>query len=169
MTLLFSLVLTGVMWFAALPGFGQVFSGAVPNNLGVTEQRLAPCPASPNCVASQDPADDQEHYIAPLTYGGDLAESRSGERQIAKMQIVKILGVVPRTVIVEQTDNYIHAESTSRLMGFVDDLEFYFPPDQNLIEWRSASRLGESDLGVNRRRLEQIRFAFADLTAQRSE
>jgi uncharacterized protein (DUF1499 family) len=90
-----------------------------------------------------------------LTYPGDFPT--------AKAQILKILSVVPRTTVVEQTDDYIRAESTSRLMGFVDDLEFYFPPDQAVIEWRSASRLGESDLGVNRRRLEQIRLALADL------
>ena len=157
MTLLFSVILTGVLWLAAIPGFSQIFSGSVPQNLGVTDQQLAPCPDSPNCVSSQAPASDKEHYIAPLTYDGD--------RQTAKAQIIKILSVVPRTEIVEQTDDYIRAESTSRLMGFVDDLEFYFPPDQNIIEWRSASRLGESDLGVNRRRLEQIRLALADLTA----
>jgi uncharacterized protein (DUF1499 family) len=157
MTLLFSIFLTSVLWLGAIPGFSQVFSGAIPQNLGVTNQQLAPCPASPNCVTSQAPAGDQEHYIAPLAYAGDL--------QTAKAQIIKILSVVPRTEIVEQTDDYIRAESKSRLMGFVDDLEFYFPPDQNVIEWRSASRLGESDLGVNRRRLEQIRLALADLTA----
>ncbi|MEB3229203.1 MAG: DUF1499 domain-containing protein [Synechocystis sp.] len=157
MTLLFSIVLSGVLWLAALPGFSQVFSGAVPNNLGVTNQQFAPCPDSPNCVSSQAPMGDKEHYIAPLTY--------DSERQTAKETIVKILSVVPRTSIVEQTDDYLRAESTSRLMGFVDDLEFYFPPNKTVIEWRSASRLGESDLGVNRRRLEQIRLALADLTA----
>jgi uncharacterized protein (DUF1499 family) len=154
MTLLFSIVLSGILWFAAIPGFSQVFSGSVPDNLGVTSQQLAPCPESPNCVSSQAPATDKEHYIAPLTYDGD--------GQTTKAQIIKILSVVPRTEIVEQTEVYIRAKSTSRLMGFVDDLEFYFPPDQNIIEWRSASRLGESDLGVNRRRLEQIRLTFAD-------
>jgi len=164
MTLLFSVILTGVLWFAAIPGFGQIFSGAVPQNLGVTDQQLAPCPDSPNCVTSQAPVGDKDHYIAPLTYEGDLTEIRGAARQTAKAQIVKILGIVPRTEIVAQTDDYIRAESKSRLMGFVDDLEFYFPPDQNIIEWRSASRLGESDLGVNRRRLEQIRLALADLT-----
>jgi uncharacterized protein (DUF1499 family) len=69
---------------------------------------------------------------------------------------------VPDTKIVEQKDNYIRTESRSKIMGFVDDAEFYFPEDDNIIQWRSASRLGESDLGVNRRRLEQIRLAFED-------
>ncbi|MFN9173430.1 MAG: DUF1499 domain-containing protein, partial [Synechocystis sp.] len=62
MTLLFSIFLTSVLWLGAIPGFSQVFSGAIPQNLGVTNQQLAPCPASPNCVTSQAPAGDQEHY-----------------------------------------------------------------------------------------------------------
>jgi len=62
-----------------------------------------------------------------------------------------------RTKIITQADNYIYAQSTSRLMGFVDDVEFYFNPETNLIDVRSASRIGESDLGVNRKRIEQIR------------
>ena len=74
-----------------------------------------------------------------------------------------MLSVVPRTEVVTQTDDYIRARSTSRLMGFIDDVEFYFPTDKKEIEMRSASRLGDSDLGVNRRRLEQIRLAMADL------
>ena len=65
----------------------------------------------------------------------------------------------------EQTDDYIRTQSTSKIMGFVDDAEFYFPTDIKVIHWRSASRLGESDLGVNRRRLEQIRLAFNDFTS----
>lgn len=157
MTLFLSMALTAVLWFAAIPGFGQVFAGAAPQNLGVVDRHFAPCPSSPNCVSSQAIATDSTHYIAPLIYEGD--------RQQAMATLTQILGVVPRTTITEQTEAYIHAESRSRLMGFVDDVEFYFPPDQSIIEMRSASRLGESDLGVNRRRLEQIRLGFADLTA----
>ena len=74
-----------------------------------------------------------------------------------------MLGVVPRTTIIEETEDYIRVESSSRLLGFVDDAEFYLPADEKVIHVRSASRLGESDLGVNRRRLEQIRLAFKDL------
>jgi uncharacterized protein (DUF1499 family) len=65
--------------------------------------------------------------------------------------------------VVEQTDNYIRAQSKSRIFKFIDDLEFYFPTDEQVIHLRSASRVGESDLGVNRRRLEQIRLALGDL------
>ncbi len=85
------------------------------------------------------------------------------DRNAARETLLKVLGVVPRTEIVEQTDDYIHALSLSRIFKFVDDVEFYLPPDETVIHLRSASRVGESDLGVNRRRVEQIRLALRDL------
>ncbi|EDX84637.1 conserved hypothetical protein [Synechococcus sp. PCC 7335] len=141
---------------AVLPGLSGVFTGDHPDNIGVIDGKLADCPTTPNCVVSQNA--DEEHAIAPIIY--------KGEREAAKANIVDILGVVPRTKIVEETDNYILAESESRLMGFVDDTEFYFPADKNVIQVRAAARMGESDLGVNRRRVEQIRLAFNDLAQQ---
>ncbi len=137
----------------ALPIVKNIFAGDVPQNLGVKDGLLSPCPESPNCVVSQKA--DEEHLIAPLTY--------QGEREQAKKTLLQVLTVVPGTEVIEHNENYILAQSTSRLMGFIDDVEFYFPTDKKAIEMRSASRLGESDLGVNRRRLEQIRFAMADL------
>ena len=139
---------------ATLPGLGTTFAGDAPE-LGLKAGHLLPCPASPNCVVSQDA--DADHAIAPIPYTGDRATARE--------LLVKVLGVVPRTAIVTQTDDYIRTQSTSRLMGFVDDAEFYLPEDEAVIHLRSAARLGESDLGVNRRRLEQIRFALQDLGA----
>jgi len=129
------------------------FEGNLPDNLGVKDGFLSSCPTSPNCVVSQNA--DETHYIQPITYEVD--------RQNAKETLLKVLSVVPETTIIENTDNYIRTESRSKIMGFVDDAEFYFPEDKKEIEMRSASRLGESDLGVNRRRLEQIRLAMADL------
>ncbi|OKH54619.1 hypothetical protein NIES2101_07375 [Calothrix sp. HK-06] len=121
--------------------------------LGINEGHLENCPASQNCVVSQDA--DIKHTIDPISYHID--------RNKARETVLKVLTVVPRTEIVEQTDNYIHALSKSRIFRFVDDVEFYFPENENLIHIRSASRLGESDLGVNRRRMEQIRLALRDL------
>ena len=138
---------------AALPIVKNIFAGHVPDNLGVNKEHLSSCPDSPNCVLSQDA--DTAHSISPIVYDTDLDTAREA--------LLKILTVVPRTQIIEQQDNYIRAQSESRLMGFIDDLEFYFPQDEQIIHLRSASRLGESDLGVNRRRLEQIRLAFQDL------
>lgn len=138
---------------AALPLVSNLFRGSVPGNLGVKNHQLSPCPASPNCVVSQN--GDKTHAIAPIPYQGSLEH--------AKETLIKVLSVVPRTEIIEQTDDYVQAESSSKLLGFVDDLEFYFPKDAKIIQVRSASRLGDSDLGVNRRRIEQIRLAMKDL------
>ncbi|MDB9526243.1 DUF1499 domain-containing protein [Oscillatoria sp. CS-180] len=139
---------------AALPGFSKLFAGEAPE-LGLKDGHLSTCPQSPNCVVSQGA--DADHAIAPIPY--------TGSREQARDLLIKVLGVVPRTEIVAQTDDYIRVESASRLMGFVDDAEFYLPEDESVIHVRSAARLGESDLGVNRRRLEQIRFAMQDLGA----
>jgi uncharacterized protein (DUF1499 family) len=68
---------------------------------------------------------------------------------------------LPRTKIVTGTDDYLHAECSSALFGFVDDLELHLRPSQNLIAVRSAARLGHSDFGVNRRRVENLRALLA--------
>jgi uncharacterized protein (DUF1499 family) len=126
---------------------------AVASGLGVSSGHLSLCPASDNCVVSQ--SGDRKHAIDPITYHVD--------RNKARETLLKVLTVVPRTSVLEQTDNYIHATSKSRIFKFIDDVEFYFPANENIIHLRSASRIGESDLGVNRRRLEQIRLALGDL------
>ena len=141
---------------AALPGIGGAFAGSRPENIGITDGKLASCPASPNCVVSQN--GDAEHAIAPIAYQGD--------RDTARKNLVSILGVVPRTKIVEARDSYILVESESRLMGFVDDTEFYLPEGEGVIHTRAAARMGESDLGVNRRRIEQIRLAMQGLESR---
>ncbi|MDV3352687.1 DUF1499 domain-containing protein [Leptothoe sp. LEGE 181152] len=140
---------------AVLPGLQGVFTGTPPTNIGIHDQQLVACPTSPNCVSSS--ASDDEHYIAPIEYTAD--------KDAVRTQLVAIINNQPRTEIIEQTDDYILVEFTSRLMGFVDDAEFYFLQDGNSIAMRSAARLGESDLGVNRRRLEQFRLALQSLGA----
>jgi uncharacterized protein (DUF1499 family) len=130
-----------------------IFSSTSLAATGLENNHLAPCPSSPNCVVSQD--GDEEHNIEPIAYQGD--------RTTAKETLLKVLSVVPRTKVIEDAGNYIHAESTSRIFKFVDDVEFYFPESPKIIQVRSASRVGESDLGVNRRRIEQIRLAMEDL------
>ncbi len=120
--------------------------------LGIEDGRLKPCPDSPNCVNSQAaPADD--HFIEPLAYAGTRAEARQ--------RLLEIINETPRTRIIDNREDYIRVEFKSRLFRFVDDVEFYFP-DEPLIQVRSASRVGYSDLGVNRRRIESIRERFTD-------
>ena len=130
-----------------------LFAPAALAAIGLDNGNLSPCPSSPNCVVSQN--GDEEHAVEPIAYKGD--------RATAKETLLKVLSVVPRTEVIDNTDQYIHTESTSRIFKFVDDAEFYFPEGENVIQVRSASRVGESDLGVNRRRIEQIRLAMQDL------
>ena len=118
-----------------------------PSGLGVTAGKLAPCPDSPNCVSSQ--AEDAGHHIAPFKYQGSLAD--------AKGEVKKVVAALPRTKIITETNDYLHVIFTTAIMRFVDDVEFYFDDQRKVIEVRSASRVGHSDLGVNRKRIETIR------------
>ena len=127
--------------------------GARPANLGVRQGRLAPCPASPNCVSSL--ADDDVHRVAPLPLSGAAA-----------MAIDRLAGIVrslPRTSVVAATESYLHAEFRSAVFRFVDDVEFLADESAGVIHVRSASRVGTSDLGVNRRRIEALRARWSEL------
>jgi uncharacterized protein (DUF1499 family) len=123
---------------------------ARPENLGATNGRLADCPDSPNCVCSQETR--PSHNIAALAC--------EGEGQAAFSRLAELLNSWPRTKIVTQTDNYMHVEFTTLIMRFVDDVEFLLAEDEKVIHVRSASRVGYSDLGTNRKRVEAIRAAF---------
>jgi len=129
---------------------GTMFAGTRPTNLGVNSGKLTPCPDSPNCVCSQN--QDDLHKIAPLTYAISKPEA------ISKLKAV--ISDLPRTKIVTETEDYIYAEFTTALMKFVDDVEFYIDDANKVIQVRSASRLGQSDMGVNRDRIETIRTQF---------
>lgn len=125
-------------------------SGKPPSTLGVRDGMLAPCPSSPNCVSTR--SGDPRHAIAPFAYTGTAAEAR--ERLLSALRAAKRC----RVVTADQT--YIHAEFTSALFRFVDDVEFQIDPDARLVHFRSASRVGHSDLGVNRKRMEALRASF---------
>ncbi|MGB8700310.1 MAG: DUF1499 domain-containing protein [Thermosynechococcaceae cyanobacterium] len=127
------------------------FSGTRPQDLGLQNGQLAACPNSPNCVSSQAPVSDAIHYIAPLTF--------SGSAPAAIAQLKTLIEGLERTQIVQANETYLYAEFTSKLMGFVDDVEFYADDGAKVIHVRSASRLGQSDLGANRDRIEALRAA----------
>jgi len=112
---------------------------------------LKPCPSSPNCVSSLA-EEDTAHRVAPLTWTGGLAQAKARLRQA-------VLASGQATVVVEE-DTYWHIEFRSRIFRFVDDVECLFDLRNRLIHVRSASRVGHSDLGVNRARVEQIRARF---------
>ncbi len=128
------------------------FSGTPPTDLGVSDGQLKACPSTPNCVCSYAPADDAEHAIAPFSYTGSAKDA------IAKLKA--IIESMERSTINTVSDDYLYAEFSSKLMGFVDDVEFYAPAGESVIHTRTAARLGKSDLGVNRKRTEEIREKF---------
>ena len=124
-------------------------AGKRPNDLGLTNGKFKPCSSKPNCVSSQEKS--SKHGIEPILYGTDTKEAYD--------KLKKVIVALERTTIIQEKPDYMHVEFKSKLMGFVDDVEFYFPGNGK-IEVRSASRLGYSDLGVNRKRIENIRALF---------
>ena len=126
-----------------------MFSWKRPDNLGVKAGRLAPPKTTPNCVSSQADAADAEHYIAPIPFKGDARAAMSAARKAVE-------GMRDATVI-RHEGNYLYVEFRTKIMRYVDDVEFLFDDKAGLIHARSASRLGRRDFGVNRARVEAIR------------
>jgi uncharacterized protein (DUF1499 family) len=120
-----------------------MFDWRRPTNLGVRNGRLAPCKRSPNCVSSQADPLDKEHYVAPISYSGTMAELREAIAGLSLATLVKVEG------------NYLYAEFRTPFLRFVDDVEFL--KDGELLHVRSASRLGRRDFKANRNRVEQLR------------
>jgi len=146
---LFALVVAGLAVHVATATGDTVFSWKRPDNIGVKDGRLAPPKGTPNCVSSQaDPA-DAEHYLAPIPFKGDAAAAMAAVRKAVE-------GMRDATVI-RQDGSYLYAEYRSKLMRFVDDVEFFYDGKAGLIHVRSASRLGRRDFGVNRARVESLR------------
>ena len=104
--------------------------------------RLKPCPKTPNCVSSVEMG--QRHFVEPLRFADSAKD--------AQYRLLRILNHLKRVRVVTFEENVIKAEFLSSIFGFVDDVEFYFV--------KSASRVGYSDLGANRRRIEKIRKRF---------
>ena len=121
-----------------------------PNNLGVRGGQLAACPASPNCVSTQ--AQDREHWIAPIAF------DRNPDAVIDTLE--EIVTQLPNTRVIEKSSHYLYVEFRSSFFRFVDDVEFSVERESGRIHFRSASRVGHSDLGVNRKRMELIRSLF---------
>lgn len=125
-------------------------SAVAETGVGVVNGKLSACPASPNCVSSD--ATDDGHWVAPLQLRVDAATGWQ-KLETALMEL-------PRITLVTRTDGYLHAEARSLIFRFVDDVEFHLRPEAGEIAVRSASRVGYSDLGVNRRRVENLREAL---------
>ena len=143
--ILIAVVLLPVVGLAALS-----LTSRRPDNLGVHNGQLADCPPTPNCVSTTGSRESQR--MDPIPFDGTVDEART--------RLLKILAALPRTKIVTEQPTYLHAECTTALFRFVDDVEFLIDKEASVIHFRSASRTGHSDLGENRRRMEQISQAF---------
>jgi len=126
-----------------------MFNWRRPDNLGVTNGRLAPCRRSPNCVSSQAEPSDQEHYIAPIAFRGSMQSLRAA------------IAALPLATIVVAEGDYLYAEFRTPILRFVDDVEFLKAGD--VLQVRSASRLGRRDFKANRNRVEQLRALIRSL------
>ncbi len=126
-----------------------MFAGQRPDNIGVKDGRLAPLKRTPNCVSSQADRADAEHFIAPILFRGSALDAIAAAR--------KAVESMRRSSVIRQEGNYLYAEFRSKLMGYVDDVEFTYDEKAGLLHVRSASRLGRRDYGVNRARVEALR------------
>lgn len=128
-------------------------AGRRPKDLGIKNGQLLPCRWKPNCVSSiTDAQTDPAHAIAPLKLPGTAASGWSA--------LVALVKGRERTTVIKEDAGYLLVEFKSRGMGFVDDVEFLLDAKGGVIQVRSASRLGVSDFGVNRARIESIRNQF---------
>ena len=118
---------------------------------GLVDGKLRPCPGTPNCVCSDYPG--SQDWVEPVSFD----RMSSGDAWEALKKIIVDMG----GSVQSEEKEYLWATFTVPLFGFVDDVEFRLDKPGNVIQVRSASRLGFSDLGVNRSRVDDLRRRFA--------
>jgi len=125
--------------------------------------QVAPCPSSPNCVSTAVGPEDAQHHAAPLVFTGPLPAARDAMKALVL--------ALPRTALVTETPTSLHFTFTSQLMRFVDDVDLVFVAGEGgeggRIEYRSASRVGHGDMGVNRARMDDLAARWAAAAAGR--
>ncbi|MFG6149595.1 DUF1499 domain-containing protein [Halobacillus sp. B23F22_1] len=118
---------------------------------GIKNGYLSPCPKSPNCVSTQ--TDQNDKRMEPLPFIVNTKRTK---------EVVKsIIEKTKRVKMQDEAENYLHFTFTSRVLRFKDDVEFYMDDETNLLHFRSSSRVGYSDLGVNRKRMEEFSKRYA--------
>jgi uncharacterized protein (DUF1499 family) len=144
----FYLVMVGIVVILGLVLWAR--SVPRPADLGPgPDGKLAPCPDTPNCVSSM--ASDEEHAMEPWPYTGTTEEAHA--------RLMLILRLLPDVKVVAEDKTYIGAEFRVGQI-FMDDVEFLIDPQNRLVHFRSASRIGRGDFGVNRKRMQRIGEAF---------
>jgi len=152
------IVIAGLVVLGIGAGQFGLLRGTAPDDLGVKDGRLKPPSYTENSVTSQAglyPDHPQREYaeIAPIALRGDGAET------IARLQ--RAVEAMPGAQVVDSRPDYLYAQFTSKLMKYVDDTEFWFDAANQVVQVRSASRIGRRDMGVNRSRVEAVRSALA--------
>lgn len=130
-------------------------AGEPPSSLGLTDGQLAPCPDSPNCVSSQAESGYASMEPIPLTVSAEQAQDL----------LIATLQGMERMEVVSVAPGYIHAEATSGIFGFVDDVEFAIDEAEGVIDYRSASRMGYGDMNANRERMVEIFGRYEEAVA----
>jgi uncharacterized protein (DUF1499 family) len=124
-----------------------------PGNLGVKDGKLAPMPSSPNAASSQ--SDEAYYKVEPLPLKADLAKTKA-----ALLAAVESYG---GGKVIEETETYIYVVFTTPTMKYKDDLEFYISESEGLVHYRSSSRIGYSDMGLNRTRYNEIAKLYSEI------
>lgn len=127
-------------------------TAARPSHLGARNGKLAPIPDSPNCVSTMTETEKSSYVIDPI-------DVSSMDQPLVKLKAA-IESAIPRAKLVTEDENYLHYEFTSLIFRFVDDGEFLLNDEGKVIDFRSSSRVGYSDMGANRKRMEKIRTAM---------
>jgi uncharacterized protein (DUF1499 family) len=146
-------VVAGIALHLATATGDTMFAGKRPDYLGVKDGKLPRPKRTPNNVSSQAEPTDAEHSIAPIRFKGSAVEAMAAVRKAVEGS--------ERATVVRHEGNYLYAEFRSKLLGFVDDVEFTYDDKAGVIHVRSASRLGRRDFGVNRARVEALRSKIA--------
>ena len=151
-----------MIFWIAIPTIGLVLFLAILSivsrrkpSVGLVNGRLRPCSARPNCVCSEDK--ELPSYVNPLALSGPADSSWARAKRIIREMGGKI---------VREDDCYLWATFSTKLFRFVDDLELRMDEDNEVIHIRSGSRVGYSDMGVNRRRVEDLRVRFSQSQSQ---
>lgn len=128
-----------------------VACGGQPGALASEGESIKPCPSTPNCVSTETTDSVHGMRAVPFTDAPADAQTRARAALLAE----------PRTRIVLERPGYLRAEARSRIFRFVDDVEIVVDSTAHVFHFRSASRIGKGDLGVNRARMERVSARLA--------
>lgn len=130
-----------------------------PSEVGASMTTLSPCPSSPNCVITTE--DGGGKKMATLPFKATRAQT--------KQALEDVINATPRTSIETSTETYLHAVFTTKLMKFKDDVEFILDPELRVVHFRSASRVGHSDMGANKKRMTAFTKAYSEWSSETTE